>query len=357
MAITTAGFQGAVTENQEANRFSRIAPPFLVAGPTSMAVTSTSGTRAVSVSTGTAQVCGVTVTSDAATALTFASNSSSARLDVVVLRITWSGATSSAEIAVKQGAAGSSTPPALTRSVGVLYEAPLAVVRVGTSVTTITNANIFGVATYAGVGGRLRIAQESYCTIADAATGAEMVIEGSSRVYRRNSDGSWTLITDVLSTWRFFDPILRYKGAGSSQPGTAFLGTGGVRRGRYKIVDQMLLGEIEVRTGGAGWNFGQGDLTLDLPPGYPPDTYFADRWQEGHLYTTRQALMDWPVQMLVKGGETNGLLYAPTSGADCRMKPMRSTDASGNVGNGIPYIADNHSEPMVIVVNLCYSIG
>ena len=357
MAITTAGFQGTVSETQEANRFSRIAPPFLVASSTDLKVTTTTGTRAVSVAAGSAQVCGVTVTSDVATVLNHASNAGSTRLDVIVLRVTWSGVTSSAVIAIKQGTSGSPTPPALTRTVGVLYEAPLAVVSVGTGVSTIASASIFNVATYAGVGGRLRVLQETYCSVADAAAGAEMVVEGTTRVYRRNGDGSWTLVSDVLSAWRFFDPILRFKGAGSVQPGTAYLGTGGVRRGRYKIIDQMLIGEVELRTGSVGYNFGVGDFTLDLPPGYPPDTYFADRWQEAHVYTTDAGLMDWQSQLLLKGGETTGLLYAPRSAADCRQLPSRSTDVTQTIGHGIPYIAGAHTEPMVIIVNLSYSIA
>ncbi|GAC81218.1 hypothetical protein SAMN04488550_4116 [Gordonia malaquae] len=356
MVMSTAGFQGPVSESQEAGRFLRIAPPALVDGPNDLRVTTAAGTRTVSVAAGTAQVCGVTVKSDAATSLTFAANSGGTRLDVVVLRVVWAGPSSAVSIVVKQGTSGSSTLPTLTRSAGATYEMPLAVVSVGTSVTTITSPNIFNVATYGGLGGRMRIAQESYCAIADGATGAEMAIEGTTRTYRRNSDGSWTLVTDVNSPWKYFDPIIRYKGDGNVQAGTASLGTGGVRRGRFKVVDQFLIGEIEVRTGSAGWNFGAGDLTIDMPPGYGPDTNFADRWLEGHLYTTDESLMDWPIQALVKGGETTALMYSPTSGADCRMKPMRATDSTNGTGKGIPLIGSARSNPKVIVISLLYSV-
>lgn len=357
MVMSTAGFQGAVSESQEAGRFVRIAPPALVDSPTDLKVTSAAGTRTVSVAAGTAQVCGVTVTSDTTTSLTFSANSGGTRLDLVILRVVWAGLSSTATIQVKQGTSGSSAVPTLTRSPGSVYEFPLAVVSVGTSVSTISSANIFNVATYGGLGGRLRITQESYCAIADAASGAEMAIEGTTRTYRRNADGSWTLITDVNSPWRYFDPIIRFKGDGNVQAGVAALGTGGVRRGRFKVVDQFLIGEIEVRTGSAGWNFGAGDLTIDLPPGYPPDTNFADRWLEGHLYTTDESLMDWPLQALVKGGESTALMYAPTSGADCRMKPMRATDSTNANGKGIPLIGTAKSNPKVITIGLLYSIG
>ena len=355
MALTTAGFQGVVTESQEAGRFYRIAPPALADGPSDMSVVTTSGTRAVRVNTGTVQACGVTVTNDSALTFNLASNSGSARFDMILLRIIWSGATSSAEIVLRQGSSGG--PPAITRNPGSQYEMPLAVVRVGPLVTTISSADIYDIRTYGGRGGRMRVPQESYIGWIDGHVGAEVIVEGTVRTYRKAAGNAWTLVSDVLTPWRYFDPVIRYKGVGQIQAGTANLGTGGVRRGRFKVIDGFVVGEVEVRTGTAGFNFGAGDLTVDLPAGYWPDTYFADRWIHGHMYTTGEAVMDWYADALVKGGEGRALLYATAKGNDARMRPARAQDGSNTVGTGVPHIATTHSDPKVICLNLCYSIG
>lgn len=356
MALTTAGFQGVVTESQEAGRFFRIAPPGLADGPEDMKITATSGTRAIRMATGTIQVCGVTVTNDALATYTLnANSSSSARFDLVVLRVTWAGASSTADVVVRQGT--SSGPPAPTRNPGSVYEMPLAVVRVGGSATTISSADVYDIRTYGGRGGRMRVLQESYIGWCDGHVGAEIIVEGTVRTYRKAPDGAWTLVSDVLTPWRYFDPIVRYKGAGNVQAGVASLGTGGVRRGRFKVIDGFVVGEVEIRRGTSGFNFGAGDLTVDLPAGYWPDTYFADRWIHGHIYTTGEAVMDWYADALVKGGEGRALLYATAAGNDARMRPARVQDGSNTVGKGIPYIATTNSDPAVICLNLCYSIG
>lgn len=356
MAITTAGFQGPVTESQEAGRFYRIAPPALTDDASSLKVSTTSGTRAVSVTAGAAQVCGVTVTSTPAQSVSFSSNtSSSARLDMVILRVSWAGSSSSAVITTKQGT--TSNPPTPTRTVGSVYEFPLAVVRVRQNVSSISSSDIFDIRTYGGRGGRLRIAQDSYIGFIDAHVGSEVIVEGTTRTYRRATDGAWVLVSDILTPWRFFDPVIRYQGGGNIQAGTANLGTGGVRRGRFKIFDQFLIGEVEVRTGSGGWYFGAGPLTVDMPPGYLPDTYFADRWIHGHMYTTNESLMDWTADALVKGGADRALLYSTVSAADARMRPAQTTDASLRVGTGVPLIGTMNSDPAVICLNLCYSLG
>lgn len=355
MALTTAGFQGVVTESQEAGRFYRIAPPALVDGTADLKVTSTTGTRALRVAVGTAQVCGVTVTNDAVASFTLAANSSgSARFDVIVLRVTWSGATSTADLYARQGSSGG--PPSLTRNVGSVYEFPLAVVRVGASASTISSGDVYDIRTYGGRGGRMRIPQESYLGWADGHAGAELIVEGTVRTYRKAPDGAWTLVSDVLTPWRYFDPIVRFRGQGQVQEGVAALGTGGVRRGRYKIIDGFLIGEVEVRAG-VNPNYGAGALTVDMPPGYPPDTYFADRWIHGHMYTTDESVMDWHMDGLVKGGENRAALYAPTRANDVRMLPARAQDGSNTVGTGVPWIATAWTTPRVICLNLCYSVA
>ena len=356
MAITTAGFQGVVTESQEAGRFYRVAPPALVDAPADFKPNNTTGTRALRIDAGVAQVCGVTVTNDAAQTYNLGSNTSgAARFDLVVLRVTWAGASSAADIFIRTGS--SSGPPAPTRNPGSVYEFPLAVVRVGASATTISSSDVYDIRTYGGRGGRMRIPQESYLSYADAHVGAELIVEGTVKTYRRAVGNAWTLVSDILTPWRYFDPVVRYKGAGQIQPGVANLGTGGVRRGRFKVIDGFVVGEVEIRTGSGAVNFGAGDLTVDLPAGYWPDTYFADRWLHGHMYTTGEAVMDWHADALVKGGEGVALLYATARGNDARMRPARTQDGTNTVGTGVPYIATTHSDPRVICLNMCYSIA
>ena len=356
MAITTAGFQGVVTESQEAGRFFRIAPPTLADGPDDMKVTSYSGTRQVRVAAGSIQVCGVTVTNTAAATFAFAANSSfTSRYDALVLKVTWAGESSTAEVVVRQGT--SSGPPSLTRNPGSVYEMPLAVVRIGAYASSVGAGDVFDIRPYGGRGGRMRVLQESYIGWCDGHVGAEIIVEGTVRTYRKAPDGAWVMVSDVLTPWRYFDPVIRYKGAGQIQAGVASLGTGGVRRGRFKVIDGFVVGEVEVRQGTAGANFGAGDLTVDLPAGYWPDTYFADRWIHGHMYTTGEAVMDWYADALVKGGEGTALIYVARAGNDARMRPARAQDGSNTVGTGYPYIATAWSSPAVICLNLCYSIG
>lgn len=356
MALTTAGFQGVVTESQEAGRFYRMAPPALVDTPSDLTPSNTTGTRACRIGVGTAQVCGVTVTNDAIITFNLTANSqSAARFDALVLRVTWAGASSTAEIVVKQGSTGG--PPAMTRNPGSVYEFPLAAIRVGGFATSISASDVYDLRTYGGRGGRMRIPQESYLSWADGHPGAELIVEGTVRTYRKAADGAWTLVSDILTPWRYFDPVIRYKGAGQIQAGVAVLGTGGVRRGRFKVIDGFVVGEVEVRTGSGAVNFGAGELTVDLPAGYLPDTYFADRWLHGHMYTTAEAVMDWYADALVKGGESRATLYAPARGNDARLRPARVQDGTSTVGTGVPYIATAHSDPRVVCLNMCYSIA
>jgi len=74
--------------------------------------------------------------------------SSSARVDLVVLRMDY--ANNSIIPAVKQGTSGSSTPPAVTWGASGIYEIPLATVAVAGGAVSISNANITDARSYAG---------------------------------------------------------------------------------------------------------------------------------------------------------------------------------------------------------------
>lgn len=362
MALTTVGFQGVVQEDGEAGRFYRVAPPFIVDNGTShLKVTTLGGwTRQVSVAAGTAQCCGVTATESAATTLAHAANSSGTfRLDVVVMKFTWAGASSAVALEIKQGAPGSATPPSLTRTPGAVYEAPLAVVRVNNGVTSIAAGNIYDVRAFGGLGGPLRIADETYVQTVDGHAGAELVIDGvtPTRLWRKQLSGTWVLDTEVAYPWTYFDPVLRYAGGGGVAAGTVNLGAGGVRRGRYKIINGMLMGEVEIRKGTVGDYFGRGDLRIDLPPGYPPSTYFTDQWNDGNMVTAYGGAQWWGVQLLLRGGDTTAPIFAPTSVSDCRMLPWRAADSGGGAGTGIPTISGQHSSASVLCAQLYYPVG
>ena len=165
MAFTLAGFQGTVNESQEAGRFARVAPRFLTDGPSHFAVTAVGGqARTVSVAAGTCQCCGVTAVESTATEVVFDENSTSGtRLDLLVLRFTWSGATSSVALAVLKGTNGATNPPWPTRNPGSVYEAPLAVVSVPQGQGVFTSGNIKQIRPYAALsGGRMRIPQYDF---------------------------------------------------------------------------------------------------------------------------------------------------------------------------------------------------
>lgn len=356
MAFTKAGFQGTVTETQEAGRFARAAPRFLVDGTSHLAVTAVGGqNRTVQVAAGTCQCCGVTAAEAATTQVVFDANTTTGtRLDLLVLRFTWSGLGSSTVLAVLKGTNGSPNPPTPTRTPGVLYEAPLAVVSVPQGQGVFTAGNIKDIRPYGGLaGGRVRVAQSSYYTVVDLPYGGELLTEDTGNAYRFT--GTWTQITAATNPWTNFDPVLRYTGGGG---GTVGLGSGAVRRGRYKVVDSILTAQIEVRWGTGGYSGGSGDITVDLPAGKAPDTWANDTWHHAHLYTTSQALMDWPAQVLILQGQTVGRIFTPVSPTDTRLAPYRITAAGGGgPGSGTPTISGGYPEGGILVATLVYGVA
>lgn len=96
----------------------------------SLNVTPGAGSRQVSVSAGDAMAAGALASSDATTVVTLAANASgNPRIDYVVLEVTWSGNVGLIK-AVQGTAAAKPVPPALTRTVGVAWQIPLARVTV-----------------------------------------------------------------------------------------------------------------------------------------------------------------------------------------------------------------------------------
>lgn len=333
MAITTAGFQGPVTESQEAGRFFRIAPPVLADTPDSPKVTASFGT--VTLSAGTLQICGVTIT---VTGTERVSVTSAAPL--AVLEVVWSGENSKVTLVAR-------SENQLVKSPGQTYDAVIAV-RTALSATPCLP--------YGGRGGRMRVATGAGVRYIDAHDGAELVVDDTGAVWSRK-EGAWVQTDEADSPWKFYDPVLHFDGAGNVKAGTANLGNGGIRRGRYKVDNGFVIGEIELRAGTSGFYFGAGNFTIDLPPGLAPDDYFEDRWLNAHLYTTAEEPMDWFAQGLIRGGTDRILLFAPHMAADCRMYAARSVDESLDNASGIPVIASGHTDPVTIQVRLFYSLG
>lgn len=104
------------------------------------------GDRALSVSAnGHAYVPGVRIVSDAPVTLNLDSNASgSARIDTIVLQVDWSGTASTAgSVAVVKGTPGAPpVRPSVTREWGVLWQIPLAHVRVANSAGQLVAGNV-----------------------------------------------------------------------------------------------------------------------------------------------------------------------------------------------------------------------
>ncbi|MFI6205903.1 tail fiber domain-containing protein [Streptomyces sp. NPDC051041] len=151
MAITSYPFDAqVVTETQYSQMFREFQDSGVVASfgsSSGFQVTAGTGMN-VNVSAGLAFLRGFMVQSTATEVLAIPSASTSVRVDRVVLRLDPS--LNSIVLAVKQGAAGSTTPPALTQTDTGVFEIGLASVTVGANVTSITSADIALTRTFVG---------------------------------------------------------------------------------------------------------------------------------------------------------------------------------------------------------------
>lgn len=128
MAVTGNGFDGTMTETAWSELHELIADQTV----NGLLVTATTGTRTVSVASGSAVAAGVLVKNTAAVPLTLATNgTTNSRIDVIVATINWAGTGGTVTFAVIQGTAAA-TPivPGLTQTPGTLWHLPLAYVTV-----------------------------------------------------------------------------------------------------------------------------------------------------------------------------------------------------------------------------------
>ncbi|MFJ3974895.1 tail fiber domain-containing protein [Streptomyces sp. NPDC090021] len=151
MAITSYPFDAqVVTETQYSQMFREFQDSGIVASfGSSSGFYVTAGTgMSVNVSSGLAFLRGFMVQSTATEAVTIPAANTSVRVDRVVLRLDPS--LNSIVLAVKQGTAGSTTPPNLTQTDTGIFEIALASVTVGANATSITSGDIARIRTFTG---------------------------------------------------------------------------------------------------------------------------------------------------------------------------------------------------------------
>lgn len=151
MAITSYPFDAqVVTETQYSQMFREFQDSGVVASfgsSSGFQVTAGTGMN-LNVSSGLAFLRGHMVQSTATDVVTIPAAGTSVRVDRVVLRL--DPALNSIVLAVKQGTAGSTTPPALTQTDTGIFEIALAQVTVNASVTSITAGDILRTRPYVG---------------------------------------------------------------------------------------------------------------------------------------------------------------------------------------------------------------
>lgn len=350
MALTAEGLQGTTNEVGGARRFYNAAVQWLVSGPGHFRVRpQTALQRCVEVSPGTGQCCGVMVRETGRQIITFDANTTSTdRLDVLCVRLTWGGGvvgSSRADYAVVKGS-GSSLGT-LQRTEGSVYDCPIAIVKVRSQASIITAADISPCAPYGGPGG-IRIAGTDPSAV-HGKQGMRLASDADSTTWEFRGS-SWTVTSKQSVPWQTWVPTVR------SSLGAVNLGNGGTMAGRYKVLQGWCLAEWEVRTGVSGWNFGRNGLTMDLPVAASRDHIQQGAWSPGHLYTTAEAPMDWPLHAYPRPGAAVADLFAPRLSVDCRYWPVRAADNGGGASTGVPWINGKYSDPMVMSGTLRYRV-
>jgi hypothetical protein len=359
MVQTIAGYQGTVTEVQEAQRFGLATCRAFVDTPASFKPTP-QGVRTIAIAAGSMLCSGVLFIESSAQAIQLPANTAAGvRLDIVGLRFTWNGLSSMVELFSKQGTAGSTTRPALTRNPGAVYEFPLAVVRVRQNVSTIAAADVLDVRVWGGLGGAYQALQTDNIQVVDLPLSAQLQV-GSSTYSVTANDGAGnstlSLITAAATPWTAYDPVLS-----TALDGACNLGAGGVRRGFYQVKDGTCFVKFEIRKGTGTVNFGRGPLLVALPAGIRPSAVFTDQWGDGLLNTNvGDGFYNWIVKTLIRNDQNNFVtLYVTTAGNDVRLLPMQSGGTDGAVTGATPVILDSagnrvYLDPNVITAQFSY---
>lgn len=279
MVQTIAGYQGTVTEVQEAQRFGLATCRAFVDTPASFKPTP-QGVRTIAVAAGSMLCSGVLFIESSAQAVQATGQhcrrgTTRYRRD---FRFTWNGLSSMVELFSKQGTAGSTTRPALTRNPGAVYEFPLAVVRVRQNVSTIAAADILDVRVGRPGNGAFQALQTDNIQVVDLPLNSQLQVRSSTYSATAN-DGAGNTTFPARHRWRqrrgrpttpCCRPHLRRWACN--------LGAGGARRGFYQVKDGTCFVKFEIRKGTGAVNFGRGPLLVALPSGIRPSAVFTDQW-------------------------------------------------------------------------------
>lgn len=352
MAITIkTGFEGSVHEGDSGLRFGFAQDHAgIVPEQGHFAVTPYHGLiRGVMIAPGTINVYGVIIDMDAPMYLSVGSPSTYTTYGIF-MKVKWNELNRGYAEIVVESASGTTLPsPSSTFGGANTMHIPLAYVETPQDSTTIPPYRIRQTVMWGGTS-EYQIAGKTPHGISGS-QGMRVRCNGGRDLWRWDF-GKWTPLQLTGSEWKTFTPEV------SSKAGNIYLGNGGVRRGRYKIVSDTVFGEFELRSGTDNYNWGHGPIKFTLP--YPPgsDNAPADTWFSAHMYTTTgDGLMDWRIQMIFAKGTRDAYLFAPRSAADCRLRQLSAASSSARTpGTGNPYIRDGVTDPSVITGTFRYPI-
>ena len=362
MALTAlATANTTIGPAQYADMAQALAPRFIVDSPTDMNPVYSGGT--LSLQSGACLAAGTRIRATGSTSVAIPSVASGSRTYAVVIRIDWSkGAGDAATLVALTGTTvnSSQTPnsASINRIPGVLYDALICTVTrtAGTTSATVADMRVWG-----GDGGPMRVGAAALASPAllDMRAGSMISTDQNQYTKRKDNDGVWRDVGTPSNPWRFWTPTLRYYGSdipnGTTGGTPVSLGTNGLYSGRYRVVDGLLSGFIQVVRGPSGSQFGTGMITADLP--LPCANWQPDTWSMGHMYTSGgDGKYDWHSEMLVKAGWTRGLIWVNPIANDVRLEPHQNS-RTGNAGSGIPFINGGYSNADVYTYNIQYPVG
>lgn len=194
MAITSVGYERAITYAELGVLLQYAGAQYSVFGADALAVSVGTGDRGLSVQTGKAAGQGIFDTSDAAVALTGAPVASGDRWDLVALRRDWTAKTSTPVIV--QGTSAQAIPAARLSEPGVQDDQPLALVRF--SAGQAAAQEILDLRVWHGDGGcfaKSRMVRDFLTRI-----GTRIYVTDRTYVLTVNSAGTPTWVTDSVIT-------------------------------------------------------------------------------------------------------------------------------------------------------------
>jgi len=143
MAWTAVGFDGTVGEFEFAQIMDLVGQPGVVGtyNGTAMSCTRNVGARTVTVKAGSTYAAGVLATLDVDTVspASAANSTGSNRIDLLVVRYSWSGVGGTASLVMLQGG---SQPPALTQNPGVTFDIPICQILVRPAVGEFASSDL-----------------------------------------------------------------------------------------------------------------------------------------------------------------------------------------------------------------------